>query len=62
LASGDGRGGNCSGDSGGPILYRDQDLIVAVNSFGLNNTCKGSDFAYRTDTPEAYAFITSFLD
>ncbi len=59
---GDGRGGNCSGDSGGPILYGNQDLIVAVNSFGLNNTCKGNDFSYRTDSPEAYAFITSFLD
>jgi hypothetical protein len=52
---GDGRGGNCSGDSGGPILYRDTDLIVAVNSFGLNDTCKGSDFSYRVDTPKASA-------
>jgi secreted trypsin-like serine protease len=59
---GDGRGGNCSGDSGGPILYRSSDVIVAVNSFGLNNTCKGNDFAYRVDTPEAHAFVTSFLD
>lgn len=59
---GDGRGGNCSGDSGGPILFQDSDLIVAVNSFGLNATCKGNDFSYRTDTPEAHAFITSFLD
>ncbi len=47
---GDGRGGNCSGDSGGPILLQDSDVIVAVNSFGLNNTCKGNDFAYRVDT------------
>ena len=59
---GDGRGGNCSGDSGGPILYRDSDVIVAVNSFGLNNTCKGNDFAYRVDSPDAHAFVTSFLD
>ena len=59
---GDGRGGNCSGDSGGPILYRSSDVIVAVNSFGLNNTCKGNDFAYRVDTPDAHAFVTSFLN
>ena len=59
---GDGRGGNCSGDSGGPILYRDTDVVVAVNSFGLNNTCKGADFSYRVDTAEAQAFIGSFLD
>lgn len=59
---GDGRGGNCSGDSGGPILYRDTDVIVAVNSFGLNNTCKGSDFSYRVDTPAAHEFISEYLD
>jgi len=59
---GGGRGGNCSGDSGGPILYRDTDVIVAVNSFGLNNTCKGADFSYRVDTEAAHAFITSYLD
>ena len=56
------RGGNCSGDSGGPILWQSSDLIVAVNSFGLNGVCKGNDFSYRIDTPEAHAFITSFLD
>jgi hypothetical protein len=55
-------GGNCSGDSGGPILWQSSDLIVAVNSFGLNAVCKGNDFSYRIDTPEAHAFITSFLD
>ena len=59
---GDGRGGNCSGDSGGPILYQSTDLIVAVNSFGLNNTCKGTDFSYRVDTQEAHDFISGFLD
>jgi hypothetical protein len=59
---GGGRGGNCSGDSGGPILYESTDVIVAVNSFGLNNTCKGTDFSYRVDTPEAHAFISQFLD
>ncbi len=59
---GDGRGGNCSGDSGGPILLQDTDIIVAVNSFGLNNTCKGNDFAYRVDTQAAQDFILPFLD
>ena len=45
------RGGNCSGDSGGPILWQDTDIIVAVNGFGLQNT-----------TETAHAFISSFLD
>jgi hypothetical protein len=35
---------------------------VAVNSFGLNNTCKGTDFSYRVDTQEAHDFISGFLD
>jgi secreted trypsin-like serine protease len=59
---GAGRGGNCSGDSGGPILWQNTNIVVAVNSFGLNNTCKGSDFAYRVDTAAAHAFVSRFLD
>jgi len=38
---GEDRGGNCSGDSGGPILWRNTDIIVAVKSFALNNVCHG---------------------
>ena len=49
--NGTGRGGTCSGDSGGPVFYGDfeSDLIVGVTSFGLNSYCRGVDFAYRTD-------------
>jgi hypothetical protein len=50
-------GGNCSGDSGGPIFLNDTNIIVAVNSFGLNANCVGSDFAYRVDIQEAHDFI-----
>lgn len=46
---GDGRGGTCSGDSGGPLLYDSSDTIVAVDSFGLNGNCRGTDFMYRVD-------------
>lgn len=46
---GDGRGGTCSGDSGGPLLYDATDTIVAVDSFGLNANCRGTDFMYRAD-------------
>lgn len=49
--NGAGRGGTCSGDSGGPVFYggSESNLIVAVTSFGLNAYCRGVDFAYRTD-------------
>ncbi|MBA3782896.1 MAG: trypsin-like serine protease [Nocardioides sp.] len=49
--NGRGRGGTCSGDSGGPVFYGgfNSNLIVAVTSFGLNSYCRGVDFAYRTD-------------
>ncbi|HZN17921.1 MAG TPA: trypsin-like serine protease [Micromonosporaceae bacterium] len=48
---GGGRGGTCFGDSGGPVLLGDTDVIVGVNSFvlGVGMTCSGTSFAYRTD-------------
>jgi len=48
---GHGRGGECFGDSGGPIFYGpySSNTIVGVVSFGLNNNCRGNDFEYRTD-------------
>jgi hypothetical protein len=54
-------GGTCFGDSGGPVLYGDTNTIVAVTSFGLNQHCKGADFAYRVDLAAAQEWINSFL-
>lgn len=50
-----GSGGTCFGDSGGPVIH--DGLIVGVNSFVLNENCKGAGFAYRTDTRLAHDFI-----
>jgi hypothetical protein len=50
-----GSGGTCFGDSGGPVIH--DGYIVAVNSFVLNNNCKGAGFGYRTDTEVAQDFI-----
>jgi hypothetical protein len=59
---GQGTGGSCFGDSGGPIFYQeDSDTVVGVVSFGLNNNCKGADFAYRIDIPEALDWLLGFL-
>lgn len=57
--NGKGRGGTCSGDSGGPVFYGgyDSNIIVAVTSFGLNANCRGVDFSYRTDREAVIAWI-----
>jgi len=59
--NGDGRGGTCSGDSGGPMFLgeADSNLIVGVTSFGLNSLCRGTDFAYRVDRQEVLGWINS---
>jgi hypothetical protein len=54
-------GGTCFGDSGGPIFLNDTNIVVAVNSFVLNENCKGSGFGFRVDTPGAREFLGNFV-
>lgn len=54
-------GGTCNGDSGGPVFINDTTTIVAVTSFGMNVNCAGAGGAYRIDTAEDLAWITSFM-
>ena len=62
--NGDGRGGTCSGDSGGPVFLggASSNLIVAVTSFGLNAICRGTDFSYRLDRQEVLDWINSIRE
>jgi hypothetical protein len=61
--NGGGRGGTCSGDSGGPVFYpSDSNVIVGVTSFGLNEWCRGVDFAFRTDTAEVLEWILTTVE
>jgi hypothetical protein len=58
---GNGKGGTCGGDSGGPLLYDSTNTTVAVNSFGLNKWCRGTDFMYRVDRADVQAWIRATI-
>jgi hypothetical protein len=58
---GNGKGGTCGGDSGGPLLYDATNTIVAVNSFGLNEWCRGVDFMYRVDQAAVQNWIKGVI-
>ncbi len=58
---GNGSGGLCFGDSGGPVLLDGSNVVIAVNSFVLNSYCRGNGFSYRTDIANSQDFIRSFL-
>lgn len=55
-------GGTCSGDSGGPTFVAGTTTVVALTSFGVNETCAGSSGVYRIDTADDLAWISTFLD
>jgi secreted trypsin-like serine protease len=59
---GNGSGGTCFGDSGGPIFYGTSNAIAAITSYGLNANCAGTSGGYRVDTADDQAWIMSFLE
>ncbi len=59
---GQGKGGTCFGDSGGPDLLGGTDTVLAVNSYVTNSNCSGVTYSQRVDIPEVLTWITSFLD
>lgn len=59
---GNGSGGTCFGDSGGPAFHGDSNVLATVTSFGLNANCVGIGGGYRVDTVDDREFINGFLD
>ena len=57
---GQGKGGTCFGDSGGPDLLGGTDTVLAVNSYVTNNNCAGVTYSQRVDLPEVLAWINTF--
>ncbi len=56
-----GNGGVCRGDSGGPVLLGDTDIVVGIISFGLSIICRGVSFHTRIDIESSMTFIEGFV-
>jgi hypothetical protein len=61
-AQGNDRGGICSGDSGGPALWQNTDIITGITSFGKHTQCLGQGFEYRVDQQELLDWILGIAD
>ena len=57
---GNGAGGSCYGDSGGPLFYGTSNIVGAVVSWGIT-PCIGVDYQFRLDTPVAQDFVKQYL-
>jgi Trypsin len=52
--------GFCLGDSGGPVLEKKKDVVLAISSSNSDvETCLGPALAYRLDSEAAQSFIQS---
>jgi hypothetical protein len=53
--------GFCLGDSGGPLIEKKKDVVLAISSFVYEDTtCLGPSYSYRLDSATALGFIRSF--
>jgi hypothetical protein len=57
--NGNGLGGTCNADSGGPLFYgtTESNIITGITSFNHNRYCKGTNFSYRTDRQDVINWI-----
>jgi hypothetical protein len=64
---GNGVGGTCSGDSGGPAFWVDPstgvetNTVMAVNSYSVTPLCNGVDYQIRTDISITLDFVKPYL-
>ncbi len=55
--AGQGQGGISFGDSGGPVLLGQTNIVIAINSYVTNPNCAGESYHNRVDTPSVLAWI-----
>jgi hypothetical protein len=58
---GQGKGGICYGDSGGPDLLGGSNIILATNSFVANANCAGVNYSNRVDRQVVLDWVNGFL-
>lgn len=59
--AGDGIGGACFGDSGGPKFLHETNRIVAIQSGGGDAICRAKSFPQRLDIPDARSFLGQYV-
>ena len=57
LSNNDSSGGTCFGDSGGPNVVGQSNVVAGVTSFGLNGSCGGTGGVYRVDRADDLGWL-----